>query len=137
MFNRSSADNNVSQTDTQEVAKAYSILEKGNKAARAPDVADYRNLFKRATRNEFGTDSPAFRQTLEKLDENVEELRGHLQLMVDRCRLYSKNGSVFAESGKEFANVLISMNNPAWTDRLGNVALLLSKFGETFEEVRT
>jgi hypothetical protein len=127
----------VSQTDTQEVANAYNILEKGDKAARAPDVADYRNLFKRATRVEFGVDSPAFRQTVDKLDENIEELRGHLQLMVDRCRLYSKNGSVFAESGKEFANVLISMNSPAWTARLGNVAILLSKFGETFEEVRS
>lgn len=124
-------------TDTESVHQQYLALERGAGAAREPDVAEYKRLFKKTLVLNFEADSPGYRKKIETMDKTVEELRSHLTLMVDKCRQYCKQGNSFVDSGKDFSSLLCSLHDPVWADRLGDLAPLLAKLGGIFEEVES
>mmetsp|Transcript_20948 Transcript_20948/g.30198 ORF Transcript_20948/g.30198 Transcript_20948/m.30198 type:complete len:833 (+) Transcript_20948:91-2589(+) len=126
------------KTDTDAVQRDYLALQRGEGAFKAPDVSDYRNLFKKSVVLQYEADSPAFRKKIESMDKNVEDLRSHLQLLVDKCRSYCKNGNAFVDSGKDFASLMSQLQEPVWAGRLGEgLSEFLAKFGNAFEMIES
>jgi len=61
------ADAPAEGTDTESVLRSYMALERGAGAFNTPNVADYRNLFKKTVAVEFEADSPVFRKKIDTL----------------------------------------------------------------------
>lgn len=127
----------VIPTDTDSVRRSYEELERGTGAFKAPEVADHRNLFRKLLVLEYEADSPSFRRKIEIMDQNVDELRNHLQLLVCKCREYCRIGHVSCEAGKDFSFLISALSDDSWFGRLGDLAILLSKFGDIFEEIES
>ena len=67
----------------------------------------------------------------------MEDLRVHLQLLVDRCGQYCQLGKEFVQAGKAFSSLLSQLDEPIWRERLGaDLSAFLSNFGHVFEMVR-
>ncbi len=98
-------------------------------------MKSYKNLFKGTDIIYFEEDSPKFKIKMENLEESVEELRSFVQTLVDSCRRYCKTGYANVDAGNDFSNILKSLRTDTWGTRLGNIAPLLSEFGDTFLKV--
>ena len=104
---------------------------------RAPDVMFYKNLFNSNFILDYDFDSPSFRNKLQEMDGSVDDLRNHLQKLVDKCRTYCDYGNSYSEKGRKFCKLLVSLQEDTWTQRLGDVAPLLSNFGFVLDEVQS
>ena len=71
------------------------------------------------------------------MDSSVDDLRNHMQKLVDRCRSYSETGNNYSEKGRKFCKLLLNLQEDVWVGRLGDLAPLLSNFGFVLEELQT
>jgi hypothetical protein len=56
---------------------------------------------------------------------------------VDLCRLYCEAGASFGNHGKEFAAEMMHLQGESWFTRLGDLAPMLVRFGETLDEIQS
>lgn len=96
----------------------------------------YRKLFQQGTLLKFDRDSPGFRRNVEDLGENVEGLRQHISRLVSITREYRQVGTSFGDLGRSLAEEMMHLKGDAWFKRLGDLAPVLVRFGESIDEIQ-
>ena len=135
--NRSRDSRGGSNKQSPESDGSSSSQARRNYLQRAPEVMFYKNLFKSNFILDYDFDSPSFRNKLEEMDGSVDDLRNHLQRLVDKCRTYCEYGNSYSDKGRKFCKLLVSLQEDTWVQRLGDVAPLLSNFGFVLDEVQS
>ena len=133
------ADNSMGvevDTSTAKIRQNYLNLERGLNAFKSPDVVFYKNLFKSNFVLDYDDDSPGFRAKLNDMDDGVDDLRNHLQKLVDKCRHFCEKGNSYSESGRKFCSLLLNLQDDVWVSRLGDMGPLLSNFGFVLDEIQ-
>lgn len=101
-----------------------------------PSDTGYRKLFEKSTMLKFDRDSPQFRQNVGDLGENVEGLRQHIIRLVSITREYRQVGTRFGDLGRSLAEEMMHLKGDAWFKRLGALAPVLVRFGESIDEIQ-